>query len=1804
MQILSNLSLYGTLGLNSVADANTDTDKFLVIDSSGIVKYRTGAELYNDIGAGGAAAYTSTLQHEVKAAVALTKGQAVYVTSADGTNMIVSKASNASEGTSSKTLGLIAQDLSINGKGYVITEGLLSGLNTMAAGTEGDPVWLGTDGNLIYGLGAKPYAPDHLVFIGIVTRKNANNGEIFVKVQNGFELQELHNVQITSTPSDNAVLAYETSTSLYKMKSIPTLLGYTPTTNARNITINGTTYDLSADRSWSVGTHTGSLTTGYVPKATGATTLTDSLIYDNGSGIGINTTSPYDSANFKLDVNGGVLIKSTSGTLAQLILINSNPATGGNNGFVQFTAGGNTATAFAELQSYYGISIASGALRLQPAGGQVLIGTRTTSAYTTDINGTLRVSGQLTLGSTISNNTYVYTMPGASGTIALVSDIPSSNDYVPSSRTLTINGTSYDLSANRSWTIAAGVSSVQAGSGISVSTTSGVATVVNTGLLSGTAGSGISVSTSGQNLNIVNTGLLSGTAGAGISVSTTSQNLNIVNTGLLSATAGSGISVSTTSQNVNIVNTGLLSATAGTGISVSTTSGTLNIVNTITNTNQLTNGAGYITSITSGMVTTALGYTPYNATNPNGYITGYTETDTLASVTARGATTTSPITINGGGTQPLSLTTNSGSPWHIALNRTDLGLTSRVYAHNSPYNGWYFEHNIIIAGNTNIHSGNYNSYAPTLTGGGASGTWGINVTGTAGSETLATVTGRGNTTTSSMAIGSGSIPNGRLYVNSGSGSDVVALQNSLNTGAYLVFADNVTPTWANAPRLGAISNDMVFKTLNTERFIISSTGASTFSGKLTTGLLIAQGPGGNYNENVRLPGSTAVISFNTSGDTGAGSYNIVSQTNFQIRNAGGTQVFIMDQSGNLTMSGNVSGNYILGTYFNASLGNSENPTIGQIWTQSTGDNYLRKSTPAHFISQLGLITSSNIGSQSVNYANSSGSVSGLTLNSISSPINPDSVTQNQLGYNTSVNLFGQTDGGLYSSAYNVNWIHQIYGDFRSGQIAIRGKQSGTWQAWRVVLDSSNYTSYAPSLTGSGASGTWGINVTGNATYSLNSTRLYASDAPYTYGGSAPYYMFMTYDGSRWLLQVSPATPSAVRVSYADSAGSASSASTSSQVTINYNDNSNANYQLLWGSGNSVYGTGSVYVNPSSDTIYAVSYRGSGNVGGTGEATHHPAGIYSQGTQWLYGTTYRNNATTSGQGQMYFDGNFGYGMVGLYASTRYQAIFAMGDAYKLPVDGTSTGSLYGLAWSHPNAGGVAGNLNTHGLLVMENGAFLAAVSGSIRARDDMRAPIFYDSNDTGYYADFNSTSQSAIRVRGGALHGPNPTWGKYLLVGGDGRQGYIDNADVASVSTTNGNLHLDAASGLGIYFNFYDGSEIYFGRGNTSSISAFVNSSGNWNFGNSNSASYLIHARGDIYADGGWLRVSGTSGLYFETYGGGWHMTDTSYVKIYNGKSVNMLGNSVDYVGSIYMNGGVYIQTNNNRNLQILSGGAADNGIYGRGNGGQFCYQLYGDGANSYGFLNGVWAGWDFRKTIGGALYMNGNNDYYLATNGTSKLNTLNVNNLNTGNTINIGYTNNNESVATSDFRGLEFHNPGNRDYYIGKDSGAWTKPLAIHFYTGIEIRSHQAYGGTRFHNIASGQVGSFNDGDNNFRGYYDIIAYASDRRLKENVKVIDNAIGKVKQLTGMTYNWNSLGNQYGWSPSSEREAGVFAQDVQAVLPEAVKLAPFDNNMGVSKSGENFLTVKYEKIVPLLIEAIKEQQQQIEDLKSKLDAVTK
>jgi len=123
----------------------------------------------------------------------LNKGEVVYLYGASGDKISVQRASNTGDTTSSKTLGIVAESIAVNGLGYVITQGTLDGLN-LGSYTAGDVVWLSDVAGQF--TKTKQYAPNHLVFIGVVQRANNGNGQLYVKPQNGYELDELHNVNI------------------------------------------------------------------------------------------------------------------------------------------------------------------------------------------------------------------------------------------------------------------------------------------------------------------------------------------------------------------------------------------------------------------------------------------------------------------------------------------------------------------------------------------------------------------------------------------------------------------------------------------------------------------------------------------------------------------------------------------------------------------------------------------------------------------------------------------------------------------------------------------------------------------------------------------------------------------------------------------------------------------------------------------------------------------------------------------------------------------------------------------------------------------------------------------------------------------------------------------------------------------------------------------------------------------------------------------------------------------------------------------------------------------------------------------------------------------------------------------------------------------------------------------------------------------------------------------------------------------------------------------------------------------------
>ena len=125
-------------------------------------------------------------------------------------------------------------------------------------------------------------------------------------------------------------------------------------------------------------------------------------------------------------------------------------------------------------------------------------------------------------------------------------------------------------------------------------------------------------------------------------------------------------------------------------------------------------------------------------------------------------------------------------------------------------------------------------------------------------------------------------------------------------------------------------------------------------------------------------------------------------------------------------------------------------------------------------------------------------------------------------------------------------------------------------------------------------------------------------------------------------------------------------------------------------------------------------------------------------------------------------------------------------------------------------------------------------------------------------------------------------------------------------------------------------------------------------------------------------------------------------------------------------------------------------------------------------------------------------------------------------------------------------------------------------------------------NIAAGPQGTL-------QATSTITAGFSDERLKNILGNIDEPSVKLNLINGIYFTQNKFAEKFGYN-DYKKEAGVIAQEIKKVLPEIVSIAPFDiDENGNSKSGENYLTVDYEKIIPLLIETIKEHQKEIDFL---------
>ena len=166
---------------------------------------------------------------------AMSDGQVVYIAGAQGQRPDIRLADSSTESSSTKTFGVVTEPIADGEEGFVATFGLVKGIDTEDF-AEGAALWLSASAGVF--TDEMPQSPDHAVFIGYVVKSHASSGQIFVNIQNGYEIEELHNVLITSA-SANDVLRYNAASGLWVNEDISTVVNSASTINIQNLNVAG-----------------------------------------------------------------------------------------------------------------------------------------------------------------------------------------------------------------------------------------------------------------------------------------------------------------------------------------------------------------------------------------------------------------------------------------------------------------------------------------------------------------------------------------------------------------------------------------------------------------------------------------------------------------------------------------------------------------------------------------------------------------------------------------------------------------------------------------------------------------------------------------------------------------------------------------------------------------------------------------------------------------------------------------------------------------------------------------------------------------------------------------------------------------------------------------------------------------------------------------------------------------------------------------------------------------------------------------------------------------------------------------------------------------------------------------------------------------------------------------------------------------------------------------------------------------------------------------------------------------------------
>ena len=339
-----------------------------------------------------------------KTGVTLSKGAIVYTSGANGTHTQVSLANASNDATSARTLGWVVSDILNNADGLVCVEGYIDGINTQGI-TEGAQLYL--SGTVSGGFTAtKPQAPTHLVYVGVCSKASAGNGRVLVKVQNGYELDELHNVKIVS-PQNNDLLQYVSGTALWENVAA-SAVSVGSATNAGTATYAVTSG--TATYATNSGTATYATTSGTAVSISGSITKSQVSDFTSGTVASASTAQQAGTAVYA-NTSGTSVYAETSGT--SVYATNSGTAVFADNASTAtYAVTSGTATYATNSGTSVYADTSDTSVYATNAGTSVYADTSGTATYATTSGTAVSISGTITR-SQVSDY--------ASGTVANIS---------------------------------------------------------------------------------------------------------------------------------------------------------------------------------------------------------------------------------------------------------------------------------------------------------------------------------------------------------------------------------------------------------------------------------------------------------------------------------------------------------------------------------------------------------------------------------------------------------------------------------------------------------------------------------------------------------------------------------------------------------------------------------------------------------------------------------------------------------------------------------------------------------------------------------------------------------------------------------------------------------------------------------------------------------------------------------------------------------------------------------------------------------------------------------------------------------------------------------------------------------------------------------------------------------------------------------------------------------------------------------------------------------------------------------------